>query len=187
MLNDYLKYYMNPSAIFGTKMKLKYKILALLTLIVIALDQATKSMILEKFGLGMTLPIIPDYFNLTYVQNRGAAFGLGSQADPSFRGPFFVVVPLVALISIGWVFRKLPDRDLKMSSALSLVIAGAIGNLVDRLNLGFVVDFLDFHWHWAYHFPAFNVADSAICIGVGLLMLDLVQQDKKSNPVKKGA
>ncbi len=161
------------------KIKAKYRILIFFNLILVALDQITKSMILEKFGLGTTLPIIPNYFNLTYVQNQGAAFGFLAQANPSFRVPFFMIVPTVALISIGYIFRKLPDQDFKMASALSLVVAGAIGNLIDRLALGFVVDFLDFHWQWAYHFPAFNVADSAICVGVGLLMLDLFQQDKK--------
>jgi signal peptidase II len=161
------------------KIKLKYKILTLLTVLVVVLDQVTKSMILQRFGLGMTIPVIPNYFNLTYVQNQGAAFGFLAQSDPSFRVPFFMIVPTIALVSIGVIFRRLPDGDLKMASALSLVVAGALGNLIDRLALGFVVDFLDFHWQWGYHFPAFNVADSAICIGVGLLMLDLFQQDKK--------
>ncbi len=159
--------------------KLKYRILFFLTLGVVILDQITKSMILERFGLGMTLPIIPNYFNLTYVQNRGAAFGFLAQTDPAFRVPFFIVVPTLALVSIALVFRRLADRDLKMASALSLVVAGALGNLIDRFVLGFVVDFLDFHWHWGYHFPAFNVADSAICIGVGLLMLDWFKQEKQ--------
>ena len=161
------------------KIKLKYKILTLLTVLVVVLDQVTKSMILQRFGLGMTIPVIPNYFNLTYVQNQGAAFGFLAQSDPSFRVPFFMIVPTIALVSIGVIFRRLPDGDLKMASALSLVVAGALGNLIDRLALGFVVDFLDFHWQWGYHFPAFNVADSAICIGVGLLMLDLFQKDKK--------
>ncbi len=161
--------------------KLKYKILGVLTLIVILLDQYTKALILEKFTLGSSLSIISDFFDLTYIQNRGAAFGFLADAHPSFRTPFFIIVPMVALISIAWVFRKLPDRDLKMSSALSLVIAGAIGNLMDRLSLGFVVDFLDFHWHGGYHFPAFNVADSAICIGVSLLMLDMFQSNPKQD------
>ena len=165
--------------------KLKYLILFGITVSVIALDQLTKYLIIEKFKLGDTIRVVADIFNITYVQNRGAAFGFLSQADPSFRVPFFIAVPVIALISIGYVFRKLADQDIKLAVALSLVISGAIGNLIDRIYLGFVVDFLDFHWGWEYHFPAFNVADSAICIGVGLIMLDLVKQDEKS-PVKKG-
>jgi signal peptidase II len=136
--------------------------------------------------------MIMGFFNLTYVQNKGAAFGLLSQADPSFRVPFFVIIPFIALGSIAYVFRKLPARDLKLAVALSLIISGALGNLMDRMRLGYVVDFLDFHWQWLYHFPSFNVADSAICIGVGLVMLDLfteesTQREKKSHLDKKGS
>jgi signal peptidase II len=164
----------------------KYLILIVLTVVVISLDQLTKFLILEKFHLGQTSPVICDFFNITYVQNRGAAFGILSQANPAFRVPFFIVVPMVALFSIAYVFKRIPSKDIKLSTSLSLVIAGAVGNLIDRVTLGFVVDFLDFHWRWGYHFPAFNVADSAICIGVGILMLDLVSQDLTQTP-KKGS
>lgn len=165
-------------------MGLKYLILLGVLVSVIVLDQFTKYLILERFRLGETLPIISDLFNLTYVQNRGAAFGLLAQTNPAFRVPFFIIVPTIALISIGYVFRKVGNQDYKLASALSLVISGALGNLIDRLNHGFVVDFLDFHWKWGYHFPAFNVADSAICIGVGILMLDLFLNENHSP--KKG-
>lgn len=163
--------------------KWKYLILLATTVVIISLDQLTKSIIFGKFHLGESIPVITNFFNITYVQNRGAAFGLLAQSDPRFRVPFFIIVPLVALSSIAYVFRKIPDKDIKLSSALSLVISGAIGNLIDRLRLGFVVDFLDFHWKWGYHFPAFNVADSAICVGVGILMLDLLLND--GSPVEK--
>ncbi len=154
----------------------KYVILLIVTGSVILFDQLTKAWILDRFKLGESLPVVLDFFNLTYVQNKGAAFGLLAQADPKFRVPFFIVVPIVALFSIIYVFQKVPDQDKKLATALSLVIAGAIGNLYDRLTLGFVIDFLDFHWKWGYHFPAFNIADSAICVGVGLIMLDLFTQ-----------
>ncbi len=157
------------------------------TLFILVLDQLTKRSILAKFRLGDSIDVITGYFNITYVQNRGAAFGLLSQADPSFRVPFFIIVPLVALGSIAFVFRKIPNRDIKLSTALSLVISGAIGNLLDRVYLGYVVDFLDFHWRWGYHFPAFNVADSAICVGVGILMLDLLTQGEGTSARGKGS
>ena len=160
--------------------KNKYVILIVILIVIIGLDQLTKWWITQEFTLGMTIPIIRDFFNLTYVQNQGAAFGLLAQAHPSFRVPFFIIVPFLALGSIGYVFRRLPDHDSFMAVAFSLVISGAIGNLIDRLLLGYVVDFLDFHWKWAYHFPAFNVADSAICVGVGMLMLDLFLQERKA-------
>lgn len=164
------------------QIKLKYLILLVLTVVLIVSDQFTKMLVVEKFRLGETLPIIGDFFNLTYVQNRGAAFGLMAQAHPAFRIPFFIVVPLVALGSIAYVFRRIPDRDIKLATALSLVIGGALGNLIDRLTLGYVVDFLDFHWKWAYHFPAFNVADSAICVGVGVIILDILTQNGNMEP-----
>lgn len=153
--------------------KLKYLLLFILAGVTIVLDQLTKALVLEKFRLGETVSVILNYFNITYVQNKGAAFGMLAQANPAFRVPFFVIVPLAALFSIGYIFRKIPDQDRKLAVALSLVIGGAIGNLIDRITLGYVVDFLDFHWQWGYHFPAFNIADSAICVGVGLVILDL--------------
>ncbi|MFZ9594461.1 MAG: signal peptidase II [Bdellovibrionia bacterium] len=155
--------------------KNKYVILIGVLLLVIASDQWTKQMILEKFKLGESLPLFQGYFDLTYVQNKGAAFGLLAQADPAFRVPFFMTVPVIALGAIASVFRKLKASDAQSAFALALIISGAIGNLVDRIRLGFVVDFLDFHWGWQYHFPAFNIADSAICIGVGWVIFDLSQ------------
>lgn len=159
-------------------MKRKYLILFLISFSVILLDQVTKYLITESFRLGDTLPIIPDFFNLSYVQNKGAAFGILATADPAFRVPFFMVVPILALISIGFLFKKIAKEDLRLAIALSLVIGGAIGNLIDRLLWGYVIDFLDFHWRWGYHFPAFNVADSAICVGVALVILDLFRSEE---------
>jgi len=163
--------------------KRKYIILGLLTAIVIVSDQITKLMVLERFRLGESIPIIRDIFSFTYVRNTGAAFGILANADPAFRIPFFVIVPIVALGAIAYIFRKIPNEDVKLSVALSLVIGGAIGNLIDRVRLGYVVDFIDFHWKYQYHFPAFNIADSAICIGVGILMLDLLMNDDPQSKV----
>lgn len=154
-------------------LKRKYWIMSVLTFGVIASDQWTKYLVVEHFRPGETLSLISQFFNLTYVKNTGAAFGILAHADPTFRIPFFVIVPLLALVAIGMIFRKLPEQDIKLATALSMVVGGAVGNLIDRIQLGFVVDFLDFHWNYTYHFPAFNVADSAICVGVAILMLDL--------------
>ncbi|MEK6579951.1 MAG: signal peptidase II [Bdellovibrionota bacterium] len=140
---------------------------------IILLDQLTKYLVLGNFHLGESQPVIPGLLNLTYIRNTGAAFGMLAQADPKFRIPFFVIVPLAALSAIVYVFRRIPAKDRKLSVALALVMGGAMGNLIDRLSLGYVVDFLDFHWKYRYHFPAFNVADSAICMGVAILMFDL--------------
>jgi signal peptidase II len=158
-------------------MKKKYQLLLALPTLTLVLDQWTKQIIVDRFHLGESIPVIQEFFSITYVRNTGAAFGFLASADPSFRVPFFLLVPLVSLVVILFLFRKLPDRDLGTASALALVMGGAIGNLIDRLRFGYVVDFLDFHWKYQAHFPAFNVADSAICVGVGLMMLDLFKKE----------
>ncbi len=161
--------------------KYKYAILAAIAVIIIVLDQITKFVIIQRFHLGESIRVLPEFFNLTYIRNTGAAFGLLATAPPAFRGPFFVIVPIVALFAIAYIFRKIPKEDIKLSIALSLVIGGAIGNLIDRMTLGYVVDFFDFHWRYTHHFPAFNIADSAICVGVGILTLDLLFEGKDIN------
>jgi signal peptidase II len=161
-------------------MKKKYTFFIAIVPFFVVLDQITKYAIHNRFRLGESISIITNYFNLTYVRNTGAAFGFMAQAEPGFRVPFFLTVPLLALGVIAYMFKQLPDDDKKMSIALSLVVAGAIGNLLDRAILGFVIDFLDFHWRYQVHFPSFNVADTVICIGVGLMMLDLFQRAPES-------
>src|SRR4051812_33164579 len=104
--------------------KRKYVILVVLTALIIALDQMTKYIVVDKFRYGETLPMIPGFFSLTYIRNTEAAFGLLAHSNPAFRIPFFVIVPIVALVAIAFIFRKIPDRDLKLSTALSLVIGG---------------------------------------------------------------
>jgi signal peptidase II len=160
--------------------KRKYAILASLSAAVILADQWTKLAVLARFSLHESVPVIPGFFNLTYVQNTGAAFGFLATADPAFRIPFFLIVPLVAVVAIAAVFRKIPTRDVRLPVALSLVVGGAIGNFIDRARLGFVVDFLDFHWKDKWHFHVFNVADSAICVGVGLMILDSLIKSRQA-------
>lgn len=149
------------------------------------LDVVTKELILAKFYLGESIPIIDGFFNLVYVRNTGAAFGMLAEANPSFRVPFFLTIPFIALAVIAWIFKKLPPQSLLVSSALSLVMAGAVGNLLDRLRHGYVVDFLLFHWKNQAHFPAFNVADSAITVGVGLMILDMFVNQPPAEKGKK--
>jgi len=153
------------------KIKRKYTILLALGILVIVSDQITKALILYKFRWLESIPVWPGFFNLTQIHNTGAAFGILADANPIFRIPFFVVVPTVALLAIATIFRKISDGDLKLAIALSLVVGGAFGNLIDRIYLGYVIDFLDVHinaWHW----PVFNVADSVICVGAALFVLD---------------
>ncbi|HRK01036.1 MAG TPA: signal peptidase II [Oligoflexia bacterium] len=158
-------------------MKLKYLILLAVSGTIISIDQLTKQIVVQRFLLGESVEVISGFFNLTYVHNPGAAFGFLAQAHSGFRVPFFIVVPMIALAIIGFIFRKVDDRDLKLSGALSLVIGGAVGNLIDRVAYNYVIDFLDFHWNYAIHFPAFNVADIAITVGVAILIIDIFQKE----------
>jgi signal peptidase II len=163
-------------------MKLKHLILLSVSGTIIALDQLTKQIVLERFRLGESISVIEGFFSLTYVRNPGAAFGILGRWDSAFRIPFFIIVPLLALLVIVLIFRKVEDRDLWLSLALSLVIGGAVGNLIDRAAYNYVVDFLDFHWGvMGPHFPAFNIADIAICVGVGLLMIDIFKKERMAS------
>ncbi len=144
---------------------------------VILADQWTKILVLGRFEYGESLVLIRDWFSLTYVRNTGAAFGFLATAHPSFRVPFFIVVPIIAMIVLGLLYRDLPKSSRYRAMSLGLVSGGALGNLIDRIRLGYVVDFLDFHWRTEWYFPAFNVADSAICVGVGILLLSTMKQE----------
>jgi signal peptidase II len=135
---------------------------------VVVLDQVTKALVLAVFAPGERLAVTP-FFNLVLAFNKGAAFSLLAQA-PGWQTPVLVAIALAAVaILSALIVRNLEKRLL--CTGLALVLAGAVGNLIDRLRLGHVVDFLDLHaagWHW----PAFNVADSAITIGAALLILE---------------
>ena len=130
------------------------------------LDQATKYLVRANLDLGRPVAIVPGFFNLTYVRNTGAAWGMLAGLNN------WLVVLSVAMLTFLVLFRRSILTDsLVHRCAAGLLIAGIVGNLVDRLRLGYVVDFLDFHWMGAARFPAFNVADMAICTGVGLYIL----------------
>jgi len=143
-------------------------------------DQWSKLGIIAHFDYGESIILIRDFFNVTYVRNTGAAFGFLAAANPTFRVPFFLVVPIVAMVVLGFLYRDLPANAKWRAMALGLVSGGAIGNLIDRVRLGYVVDFLDFHYNTAYYFPAFNVADSAICVGVTILLLSTLTTKKET-------
>lgn len=161
-------------------MKKKYLLLLLILFFVVALDQATKIWILNHYSLHESFTVIKGFFSITYVRNPGAAFGLLNTAPPNFRIPFFIAIPIIALVAILFVLKRVDDDDHFLSTALSLVIGGAIGNLIDRIAYNYVVDFLLFYWkEGGPEFPAFNVADTAISVGVGLLILDIFRKEKQ--------
>lgn len=151
-------------------MKSKYILLISLAGFTIVLDQITKLLITSHLELHQAIEIVPNFFNFTYVRNTGAAFGLLSRAPESFRIPFFIIIPLVALTVIILIFKKTKETELLMITSLSLILGGAIGNFIDRVRFGYVLDFIDLHWFNTYHWPAFNIADTAIVVGVALLI-----------------
>ncbi len=120
--------------------------------------------------------------NLNYVRNQGAAWGMLSDAKDHFRIPFFFLVTAVALVAISLYFRATPPHHKLARYALALIFSGAIGNFIDRVRLGYVIDWIDVHWRifgWQYYFPNFNVADSAITVGVTLLLVDTILLERQ--------
>ena len=156
----------------------RYRILAIISVVIIALDQATKLYVDANFRLHESMPVIRGFFNLTYVRNKGAAFGI--LADNAVRIPFFITVSIVAMLGILWYINRIRNDQKLAVFSLSLVFAGACGNLIDRVRLGEVIDFLDVFWQ-RYHWPAFNVADSAITVGVTLLLIDMWREERKKS------
>jgi len=154
----------------------RYRLLGLVSLVVLVLDQATKLYIDSRFALYESVTVLENFFHITYVRNKGAAFGILS--DSAYRIPFFIAVATLAALGILWYLKSLSDNQRLLHFALSLVFSGAVGNLIDRIRIGEVIDFLDVHWY-QYHWPAFNVADSAICVGVALLLLDMWMDERK--------
>ena len=142
--------------------------LLVLALLVIAADQATKWLIIPRFQLGDG-QVITSFFNLVRVHNTGAAFSFLASAG-GWQRWFFTALGFVAAVVIIWLLRSHAGQKL-FSFAMACILGGAVGNVIDRLMHGYVVDFLDFHWN-GMHFPAFNVADSAISIGAACLILD---------------
>ena len=141
----------------------------LLVFVVVLADQLTKLWIMNSLPLHGKRIIIPGLFNLVHVTNTGAAFGLLAGEHALWRQVFFVVVALVALTAIFFAYHQVKTKGLLFTGAVGLIAGGALGNLVDRIRFGAVVDFLDFYIQ-NYHWPAFNVADSAITVGVGLFL-----------------
>ncbi|MES3037170.1 MAG: signal peptidase II [Bdellovibrionota bacterium] len=146
----------------------------------LSLDQLTKLYVHLEFKLSESMAIIPNYFNLTYVRNYGAAFGVFGQAHPMFRDAFFLIIPPIALIVIFFLLRKTAVTETKQIVALSLVFGGALGNYIDRLKYRYVIDFIDFHYHDKLSWPAFNIADACIVVGICLLLFFLAREPKQT-------
>ncbi len=155
----------------GTKLKWLW-----LAVAVIALDLGTKAMATAMLSYGQPVPVVP-MFNLTLLHNTGAAFSFLADAAGWQRGFFVGLALIVSVVLVYWL-KGLKRHETWVAIAIALILGGAIGNVYDRVVHGYVVDFLHFYWR-DWHFPAFNLADSAITIGAGMMILDMF---RKSDP-----
>ena len=153
-------------------------------LLVVGCDQLSKVWILQNFELYESTVIIPGLFNLTFLRNTGAAFGMFAGHAAWWRQLFFIGVAVIALVVILVMQRRLGRQNSYYTLSLGLIGGGAVGNLIDRILYGSVVDFLDVYIG-SHHWPAFNVADSAICVGVGLFLLTQFLEDRKAKQEQK--
>ncbi|HEX6085784.1 MAG TPA: signal peptidase II [Thermoanaerobaculia bacterium] len=151
----------------------------ILSAVVIILDLWTKQLVLKSIQLHEAIPVIPDFFQLVHVRNTGAAFGIGANASSKIV-PILLNVGAIAVFCVVVVYAfRTAVTDRLLQTGLHLILGGAIGNLVDRFRFGYVVDFLDVYIG-THHWPAFNVADSAICIGIALLFFDMRKKPEPS-------
>ena len=153
-----------------------------LLLFVVVLDQLTKIWTVKSFALYESMEIIPGFFSLTYLTNKGAAFGFLSGVDAAWRHYFFLILACIALVLLLVAWFRMRNDHRFYGPALALIAGGAIGNLIDRVRLGAVVDFLDFYVA-GHHWPAFNVADSAITVGVALFLLTNVLEERQKKEI----
>ncbi len=170
----------------------KYLLLAIGSTVTIVADQVTKVWAVNALSKTGTLPadaahirgpgfdthvVFESWWNFKLAGNKGAAWGLFRDLPEQWRVAFFVVISIVAIAVIVSLFRKAEEGLLQV--ALTLILGGALGNLIDRVRLGFVVDFIDWHTNDTWHWPTFNIADVAISVGVGLLLIDMLVNGKK--------
>lgn len=148
----------------------RYGIVFGVAAVVLVLDQVTKWIIRQNLNLYDSVIVIDSFFHITHLQNPGAAFGLLADAPAGLRVPFFLAVSGIAVAALTFFVRRVDDSRLLLLISLGAILGGAFGNLVDRVLLGAVTDFLDFHVS-GYHWPAFNVADSGISVGMVVLIL----------------
>lgn len=147
-------------------------IMATIGIGILALDQLTKQVVRTSIELYDAIEVIPGFLNLVHVRNTGAAFGFLSSVSIANKQLLMTAIALMAMTAIVAYARQVEPRETLARTGLALILGGAMGNLFDRASAGYVVDFIDVYWR-TYHFWAFNVADSAITVGAGLLILDM--------------
>jgi signal peptidase II len=151
--------------------------------VIVLCDQVTKAIVRRTLPLHESVAVIPGVIDFTHIRNTGAAFGFLNGVDFPFKTIVIAVVATAALVGVAWYAAGLAHHQTLARAGLALIIGGATGNLIDRVIAGSVVDFVDVYWR-SYHFWAFNVADSAISIGVGIMILDMIGVSRHaSSPV----
>jgi len=153
--------------------------LLIIILAVLALDQMTKFLVSSNLSLGESISVVPDFFHFTLVRNSGMAFGLLSAATIPYKPVLVTLLSVVALGAVAIYAVSSPANERLSQFALAFILGGAAGNIIDRIRLGYVIDFIDVFYRGS-HWPAFNVADTAICAGVGLLLLDTLLRPAKA-------
>jgi signal peptidase II len=147
---------------------------------VVVLDQVTKMLVRNSLALHDSVEVIPGFLDLTRVHNTGAAFGMMNGVDFAFKTVVMSMVALAALGGVGWYAISVPLTDVVARIGIAGVVGGAVGNLIDRATAGYVLDFVDAYWN-GWHFWAFNVADAAITLGVGCMILDILGLGRRAS------
>ncbi|WP_291614470.1 signal peptidase II [Colwellia sp.] len=155
-----------------------------LTLLCLIIDQVSKQWVAGTFDYRETLSVLP-FFNLTYVHNPGAAFSFLADQGGWQRWFFTAVAAIASIVFLIWM-AKTPKQQRLLSISFALILSGAVGNLIDRVLFGYVIDFLDFHWA-GYHFAAFNIADSVIFIGAALMIFESFTNKEDNQEANKDA
>jgi len=151
----------------------KYLIVTLVSLTIFLLDQATKYLIIHTLPLHHSFPIVKHFVTILHTRNKGIAFGLLAGQGGEVRSTMLIITSFLAIAFIFYLLKNLKSAQRYATITLSLILGGAIGNLIDRVRWGEVIDFIDLHWYH-YHWPAFNVADAAISTGLVLLFIGIV-------------
>jgi signal peptidase II len=141
--------------------------------LIVVLDQVTKALVRRNLPLHESVPIVPGFLDFTHIRNTGAAFGFLNGVEFPFKTAVIAIVATAALVGVAWYAAGLAHQQTLARVGLALIIGGAAGNLIDRVIVGSVVDFVDVYWR-TYHFWAFNIADSAISVGVAVMILDMI-------------
>lgn len=150
----------------------------LLVLFILFLDRWTKWLIAVRLFLNQTIPVIDGFLNITYVQNTGVAFGILDPVQSSIKSTVLSILTIFAIIGVIVYSWRTPLSQKLLQAALSLILAGALGNLYDRIRYGYVIDFIEVYFRH-YRWPSFNVADSAITTGVALLALEMFRGERR--------